>query len=296
MATLREIRRRISGVKSTQKLTKAMKMIAAAKLRRAQDNIISARPYAKKMNDLLRHLVTKVNTDLHPLLNQRESQKILLVLITGDRGLCGAFNTNVIKKTLELIDNKYKQNYLDKNLQLICIGKKGYPFFSKKNYQIFNQWLGVFQNLKFESAQDIVNCIKNAYIENKFDRVEIIYNEFKSVIQQRVIAEQFLPIPPEEYSGTEKHAKSQVDYIYEPNVKEIIDNLLHKHLNTQFWRILLESNAAEQGARMSAMDNANENAKELLDTLNRQYNKARQTSITTEILEITSGANALKGS
>ena len=294
MATLREIRRRISGIKSTQKLTKAMKMIAAAKLRRAQDNIISARPYARKMNDLLRHLVTKINTDLHPLLNQREPKKVLLVLITGDRGLCGAFNTNVIKKTLELIDTKYKQNYLENNLQLICIGKKGYPFFSKKNYPVFNQWLGVFQDLKFESAQDIVSGIKNAYVENKFDKVEIIYNEFKSVIQQRVIVEQFLPIPPEEYSSSEKYSKSQVDYIYEPNVAEIINNLLHKHLNTQFWRVLLESNAAEQGARMSAMDNANENAKELLDTLNMQYNKARQTSITTEILEITSGANALK--
>jgi F-type H+-transporting ATPase subunit gamma len=292
MATLREIKRRISGIKSTQKITKAMKMVATAKLRRAQDNIISARPYARKMNDLLRHLVTKIDPGLHPLLAQRKAENILLVVVTGDRGLCGAFNSNIIRKTIELIETKYKENYANGNLKLMCIGKKGQMLFSKRVYTILEDWVGIFNNLQFHHAQDIAKTIIDAYVETKFDLVEVIYNEFKSIIQQRIITEQFLPIPPEDYL-TQSKIKSKIDYIYEPNAPEIINNLIPKHLNIQMWRILLESNAAEQGARMSAMDNANENAKELIETLNLQYNKARQASITKEILEITSGANAL---
>jgi F-type H+-transporting ATPase subunit gamma len=294
MATLREIRRRILGIKSTQKITKAMKMVAAAKLRRAQDSIISARPYAKKMNELLRNVVKKIDPNLHPLLSHREQKNVLLVIVSSDRGLCGSFNSNILKKSIEILNTKYSQLLQENRVQLICIGRKGYQFFSKRDFPIFKQWIGIFSSLKFARAQEIAQSIKEAYESEKFDRVEIIYNEFKSIIQQRVVVEQFLPIPPAELIAKEKFSKSQIDYIYEPDVHTIVDTLIPKNLTTQIWRILLESNAAELGAKMAAMDNANENAKELLETLNLQMNKARQTSITKEILEITSGANALK--
>jgi F-type H+-transporting ATPase subunit gamma len=295
MATLRQIRRRILGVTSTQKITKAMKMVAAAKLRRAQDNIISARPYAKKMGELLGHMVKKIDPNLHPLLSQREPKNILLVIVSSDRGLCGSFNSNIIKKSLEIINTQYSQHFKEDRLKLILVGRKGFLFFSKRDYPIYKSWPGIFSNLNFSYAQEIAGAIKEAYESNKFDKVEIIYNEFKSIIQQRIIVEQFLPIPPSELASKSKYSKSTIDYVYEPNVNVIIDTLIPKNLNTQIWRILLESNAAELGAKMAAMDNANENAKELINTLNLQMNKARQSSITTEILEITSGANALKG-
>jgi F-type H+-transporting ATPase subunit gamma len=246
------------------------------------------------MNDLLRHLVKKIDPNLHPLLSKREEKNVLLVLVTSDRGLCGSFNSNLIKKTVELFRTQYAEHLKEDRLQMMCVGRKGFQFFSRREYPIMKSWTGIFPNPKYSVAQEIASAMKEAYQSNKFDKVVIIYNEFKSIIQQRVIVEQFLPIPPEELVTKEKYSKSMIDYIYEPDVNTIIDTLIPKNLNTQVWRILLESNAAELGAKMAAMDNANENAKELLETLNLQMNKARQTSITTEILEITSGANALK--
>ncbi|HEY9188832.1 MAG TPA: ATP synthase F1 subunit gamma [Ignavibacteria bacterium] len=294
MATLREIRGRIVGIKSTQKITQAMKMVAAAKLRRAQDNIISARPYAKKMDELTHNLITKVNPEYNPLLAERAVKRILIIVVTSDRGMCGAFNTNIIKKAVELIDNNYSELYKNNNIELLCIGKKGYQFFSKRNYTIYKSYINIFSRLDYSIAKDISNSLIESFISEKFDKIEVVYNEFKSVIQQNLLVEQLLPFEKPTIKKEEKHIKSLVDFIYEPNPKEIVNEIIPKHINTKIWRILLESYAAEEGSRMTAMDNANENAKEMISELNLQFNKARQASITTEILEIISGANALQ--
>ena len=296
MATLREIRRRIGGVKRTQKITKAMKMVAAAKLRRAQDAIISARPYARKMNEMLRHLVTKIDPEINPLLQTREVKRAAVVIVTSDRGLCGAFNSNIVKTSVDHINRNY--GHLVERLhafKLIVVGKKGFDFFNKKDFELHSKHVGIFQALDFNHARSIVQEITDGYLKGEFDKVELIYNEFKSVIQQRIVVEQLLPIPPEDTKETEDlRSLAQVEYIYEPSSAEIINALLPKHLNFQMWRILLESNAAEQGARMTAMDNATTNASELIRDLTLSYNKARQASITKELLEIVSGAEALK--
>ena len=294
MATLREIRGHIVGVKSTQKITQAMKMVAAAKVRRAQDNIISARPYANKLNELLTNLVKKVDSDFNPLLQKREVSKALIIVVTSDRGMCGGFNANILKKTIELIDTSYSELNKNGNLQLLCIGRKAFQFFSKRNYRIYKSYQNIFGKLNFSIAQEISKTVIDAFLSGEFDKIEVVYNEFKSLIQQKIKVEQFLPFIKEEELKVEKHIKSQIDFIYEPDPKAIIDEIIPKHLNTHIWKILLESNAAEEGARMTAMDNANENAKEMISHLNLQFNKARQASITTEILEIISGANALQ--
>lgn len=296
MATLREIRQRITSVKNTQKITKAMKMVAAAKLRRAQDAIVSTRPYARKLGELLRHLVTKVDPALNPLLTPREVRRIALVVVTADRGLCGAFNSNIMKTSVSQVKEKYQSYYeADHGLRLITVGKKGFDFFNKRDYELYSKHVGIFQNLGFNHARGIVNELTEGYLKGEFDLVGVIYNEFKSVIQQRIVVEQLLPIPPEETKpATDLKSLSQVEYIYEPSSAEIINALIPRHLNFQMWRILLESNAAEQGARMTAMNNATENAKELIRDLTLSYNKARQASITKELLEIVSGAEALK--
>lgn len=296
MATLREIRRRISGVKSTQKITKAMKMVAAAKLRRAQEAIVSTRPYARKLGDLLRHLVTKVDPKLNPLLTTREVKKVALIVVTADRGLCGAFNANIIKASVHHIREHY-EDLLDQphGLRVITVGKKGFDYFNKRDYELYSKHVGIFNSLDFDHARSIAAETTDGYLKGDFDKVEMIYNEFKSVIQQRIVVEQLLPIPPEEIEqkGSLK-ALSQVEYIYEPSSEEIINALIPRHINTQMWRVLLESNAAEQGARMTAMDNATTNATDLIRGLTLSYNKARQASITKELLEIVSGAEALK--
>jgi F-type H+-transporting ATPase subunit gamma len=292
MATLREIRRRISGVKSIQKITNAMKMVAAARLRRAQEGILSARPYAREIRRLIAHLVSELDPSLHPLLQTREVKNVLLVVVTSDRGLCGAFNANVIKAAVNHIR---QQNPDLQTVRVITIGRKGTEYFGKRDYQIHSRHTGIFQNLDFGKARGIMTDLTSGYLKEEFDRVEVIYNEFKNVLQQRIVIEQLLPIPPEELKAEEAHkVQSHVDYIYEPSIKEIVDALLPKHLNFQIWRILLESNAAALGAQMSAMDNATENAKELITDLTLSYNKARQASITKELLEIVAGAEALK--
>lgn len=297
MATLREIRRRISGIKSTQKITKAMKMVAAAKLRRAQEAIVSARPYARKMNELLRHLVAKVDPSVNPLFTQREIRKMVFVVVTSDRGLCGAFNSNIIKGAVLELQGKYG-TFLEgeHRIKLVTVGKKGFDYFNKRDYELYARHIGLFNNLEFNKARTIIGELTEGYLKGEFDKVVVIYNEFKSVIQQRIVVEQLIPIPPEEIKKDPRDMKSlsQVEYIYEPSSQEIIDALVPKHLNFQMWRILLESNAAEQGARMSAMDNATENAKDLIKDLTLSFNNARQAAITKELLEIVSGAEALK--
>jgi F-type H+-transporting ATPase subunit gamma len=296
VATLREIRRRVTSVKSTQKITKAMKMVAAAKLRRAQDALVSARPYACKMNELLRHLVTKVDLSIHPLLQEREVKRVVLVVVSGDRGMCGAFNGNIIKAAVDYLNTHYSNLLKEPDgVRIVTVGKKATDFFLKRNYNLYTKYIGLFGNLHIGHARTIIQQLIDDYLIGKFDKVEIIYNEFKSVIQQQIVVEQILPIPPEQIQKTKDiHALAQVDYIYEPSSIEIINVLLPKHLNFLMWHVLLESSTAEEGARMTAMNNATENAKELICDLTLSYNKARQASITKELLEIVSGAEALK--
>ncbi|MCL5031543.1 MAG: ATP synthase F1 subunit gamma [Bacteroidetes bacterium] len=291
MATLRDIKRRIKGVQSTQQITKAMKMVAAAKLRRAQDKIINARPYAREIFVMLSHLVTEFDISTNPYLKPREIKNCAVVVVTADRGLCGAFNSNIIKEAVRYINEELLPNNINANV--ICIGKKGTDFFTKRDFNIGYKKSGLFSSLRFESALEISNFLINNYLSGEFDKVVIIYNEFKSIIQQKIVLEQFLPIPINKKSEKEKQLIP--NYIFEPNQQSIFNYLLPKHLKAQMWRILLESNAAEFGAQMTAMDNATTNAKELIRTLQLKYNKERQAAITKEILEIVSGANALKG-
>lgn len=290
MATLREIRLRIKGVQNTQQITKAMKMVAAARLRRAQENVINARPYAAKISQMLGNLITEDDRLNNPYILKREVKNVLVVVVTADRGLCGAFNTNIIREANKYINDLREKENL--NVSVYNVGKKGFDFFSKREKELFDKKLGLFSGLKYEYALEITDKIVSGYLSGKYDKAVIIYNSFKSVISQKVTIEEFLPIPvPNKTEG-----ETGPDFIYEPDQKSIFNYLLPKHLKAQFWKILLDSNAAELGARMTAMDNATSNAKELIRTLKITYNKARQASITKEILEIVSGANALKGS
>jgi F-type H+-transporting ATPase subunit gamma len=294
--TLRTIKRRITGVKNTQKITKAMKMVAASKLRRAQNSLVATRPYARAMNDLFRHLVTKIDPSVHPLLQTRDVKRVLVLVVSGDRGMCGAFNSNIVKATVEFINTRYPELREEQHgIRLLTIGKKISDFCSKRGYNVYSRYDGIFGNLALGCARAIMKELISGYMQREFDKVEIIYNEFKSVIRQQIVIEQLLPILPENIQRTKDlRSHAQVDYIYEPTVGEIIAALLPRHLDFQLWRILLESSTAEEGARMTAMNNATENAKELIRDLTLSYNKARQAAITKELLEIVSGAEALK--
>ncbi len=289
MPTLKDIRVRIKGVKSTQQVTKAMKMVAAAKLRRAQERAVMARPYAKKLKEMLGSLSAKVDTSLNPLLSPRpEVNRVLVILVTADRGLCGAFNTNAIKLAHKIIHEDYAAIHSKGGVSLICAGSRGFDFYRKREYKIVKGYTAVFQHLDFSTAKEIADIASGMYLRGEVDRVVVAYNEFKSVLAPNLREEVILPIAPE---VSDKESSS--DYIYEPSPAAIVDVLVPKHLNTQIWRMMLESNAAEQAARMSAMDSATENAKELMRTLNISYNRARQAAITTELSEIVSGADAL---
>ena len=294
MATLRDIKRRIVGVKNTQQITKAMKMVAAARLRRAQENIINARPYSKKILEVLSHLLEIETNSGNPLFIQRNVENVAVVVVTSDKGLCGGFNMNAIKKVEELVSNELKDFYHNDKLHLYCIGKKGVDYFTKKNFKVEGSYPYIFTGLKFEFAVKMVGELKRKYLNGEFDKVIIVYNEFKSVIQQKIACEQFLPVKPFETGTGSKEAFAE--FIYEPDKSAIIEKLIPKHLNAMMWKVLLESYAAELGARMTAMDMATENAKELIKSLKLTFNKERQAAITKEILEIVSGANALKES
>ncbi|NOX88845.1 MAG: ATP synthase F1 subunit gamma [Calditrichaeota bacterium] len=289
MANLREIRKRISSVQSTQQITKAMKMVAAAKLRKAQENILAFRPYAYELRRLIAHL-SAMTEDVSqiPLMARRPVEKALLVVVTADRGLCGAFNSNIVRRASERL-----REYSDTEAELFLVGRKGVEFFHKRPVTVNGQKINFFNELNFNDAVELTDTILNIYREQQFDRVEFIYNEFKSAIQQNVIVEQFLPFVPDEEI---MKSPRQVDFLYEPDKATILNNVIPKHLHVQVWRILLESNAAEQGARMTAMENATDNAEEMIHQLTIFYNRKRQASITTEISEIVSGAEALKES
>lgn len=293
MATLREVRRRIAGVKTTQKITRAMKMVAAAKLRRSQTAAVSARPYARKMRELLQHLAVGVEAPSGSLFSVRPIGRIAIVVVTSDRGMCGAFNANLIKAVERHIAVNYAKDPGAKNVTLFCVGKKGADFFGKRQYNLSGRYIGVYNTLVFARAKEIVKEILDGYLRGQFDRVDVVYNEFKSIAQQRIMVERFLPIAPAAADDAGRDHAATTDYIYEPSRSAILEALVPKHLDFQIWRVLLESNAAEQGARMAAMENATENAEELVTTLQLQYNKARQASITRELLEIVSGAEAL---
>ena len=290
MATLRDIKLRIKGVKSTQQITKAMKMVAAAKLRRATESVLNARPYAKKISVLLSSLVIEDEKQANPLFADREVKNVAVVVVTADRGLCGAFNTNIIKEAVRYLEEEVKQKGL--NFQLYCLGKKGSDYFGRRNYNLVAAYPGIFSHINYTIAQKLVDEIIPKYLDGSIDKVIIIFNEFKSIIQQKIVVEQFLPIA----SGAQNENVRQesANYIDEPDQKAIFEYLIPKHLKGQMWRVLLESNASEFAARMTAMDNATTNAKELIRTLSLTYNSKRQAAITTEILEIVSGANALK--
>jgi F-type H+-transporting ATPase subunit gamma len=292
MATLRDIKRRIVGVKNTQKITRAMKMISAAKLRRAQSKIINARPYANKISEMLSNLATEEDMATNPFFMEREEKNVAVVVVTADRGLCGAFNNNIIKEAVRYINEDLNAEGL--NAFVYCVGKKNADYFSRRNYNVIEKDVGLFSSLDYSSALKITDKLVSGFNKETYDKVVIIYNEFISMIHQRIQVQQFLPIPV--LSSSEEKQVQQPNYLFEPDSGSIFNFLIPKHLKAQVWRSLLESNAAELGARMTAMDNATTNAQEMIRSLNLTYNKERQAAITKEILEIVSGANALKAS
>ena len=290
MPSLQSLRRKIAAVKNTQKITKAMKMVAAAKLKRSQDRILAARPYSHRLRDVIANLSRRVNRAAHPLLQKRQGRTIEILIVTSDRGLCGAFNANIIRKAVEFIRESEAANA---KITLGIVGRKGREYFRRRNWPIRQQWMGVFDRLTYEHGLEIGHDLIDRYTEGTFDRLYVIYNEFKSAIQQRVIVEQFFPIEALDQPG-ESPDRLGGGYLYEPDEDELLKALLPKHFQTQAYRILLESAAAEHGARMAAMDGASRNAAELIKKLTLYYNKTRQAAITKELMDIVGGAEALK--
>ncbi len=288
---LKEVRNRIKSVQSTQQITKAMKMVSAAKLRRAQDAIVQMRPYARKLQELLSNIVSSESEGGNPLAAERPVEKVLLIVITSDRGLAGAYNANVIKLAKQSIREKYSAQHAKGNVTIWSIGKKGYEHFVKNNYKVTDTHKDIFLNLTFENVQAASQAAVKAFRDKEFDAVEVVYSEFRNAATQRFVTEQFLPIPKSENAGTGVKA----DFIFDPNKEELIAELMPKILNTQLFKAVLDANASEHGARMTAMDKASENANELLRSLKISYNRARQAAITTELTEIVSGAAALQG-
>jgi F-type H+-transporting ATPase subunit gamma len=289
MATLREVRSRIGGVKKTQKITRAMKMVAAAKLRRRQNAVTAARPYARAMKDLLERL-SGFATGIE-LMTPREVKSVAIVIVSSDRGFCGAFNSNIMKAAVAQAAALRAGQPGGPALKLFCIGKKGVDFFGKRGYTLVGRHIGIYGSMKFGTAQQIAREIIEGYQQGAYDRVDLVFNEFKTVAQQRVVVDQFLPIPVPVSTGGKRPATG--NEIFEPGEQQILEALVPRHLNFMIWRALLESSASEEGARMAAMENATENAREMIETLQLQYNKARQAAITKELLEIVGGAEAL---
>jgi F-type H+-transporting ATPase subunit gamma len=289
---LKEVRNRIKSVQSTQQITKAMKMVSAAKLRRAQDAIIQMRPYARKLQELLSNIVSNSDGDVRmDLALERPIEKVLLIVITSDRGLAGAFNANVIKLTKLTILEKYQEQHRKGNVTIWNIGKKGYEHFIKGDYKADATHKDIFLNLKFETVQLASQAAMKAFEEKQFDVVEIVYSQFKNAATQKFEVERFLPIPRVE----KKAGVAKADFIFDPSQAILVEELMPKILNTQLYKAVLDSNASEHGARMTAMDKASENANEMLRGLKISYNRARQAAITTELTEIVSGAAALNG-
>jgi F-type H+-transporting ATPase subunit gamma len=284
MPSLLDIRRRIRSVKNTQQLTKAMKTVSAAKLRRAQERVLSARPYAEQLKRVLGNLTGRIENVTHPLLEVRPEQRILLLVVTADRGLCGAFNSNILR-----VATAFLRDHLEQTVSLATAGRKGRDFFRRRSIAIRSEFVNIFSKLDYGHARDISESIVQAYSDAEVDAVYIVYNEFKSVIQQRVVVEKLLPLSRADL----QEAAPTLDYIFEQPPQEIFDRLLPRYVEVQVYRALLESAASEHGARMASMDTASRNAGEMIDLLTLNMNRIRQAAITREIIEVVSGAGAL---
>ena len=297
MANLKEVRNRISSVQSTQQITKAMKMVSAAKLKRATNAIIQLRPYATKLKEILGNLSASLEGTSSPFIQEREPNKVLIVAVSSNRGLAGAFNMNVIKTTNNLIAEKYSEQLKKGNVSIVAIGKKTQDFYEKRNYNVIGNNNEVYSNLTFENVTKITEAIMAGFEKGEFDRVEVVYNRFRNAAVQILTTEQLLPLAKTE-EATPKVVKgiaANVDYILEPNQEEIVSQLIPKSIKIQLYKAVLDSHASEHGARMTSMDKATENAGDLLKNLKLAYNQARQAAITTELTEIVSGAAALNG-
>lgn len=292
---LKEVRIRIKSVQSTQQITKAMKMVSAAKLRRAQDAIVQMRPYTKKLQEILGNIISNSEGDSSSikLAAERPIEKVLLIVVTSDRGLCGAYNANIIKLAISTIDEQYAEQLKNGNVTIWGIGKKGTEYFQRKGFNVNDEFRDSFLQLNFNHIKGIAEKAVKAFENNEFDAIELVYSEFRNAASQQFIAERFLPIPKTPLKQGQKAANAE--FIFEPAKEVLIEELMPKILNSQLYKALLDANASEHGARMTAMDKASENANELLKSLKISYNRARQAAITTELTEIVSGAAALQG-
>ena len=297
MANLKEVRNRIASVQSTQQITKAMKMVSAAKLKRATNAIIALRPYATKLKEILGNLSASLEGSSSPFIQEREPNKVLIVTVSSNRGLAGAFNMNVIKAANNLIAEKYSEQLKNGNVSIISIGKKTQDFYEKRKYNVIGNNNEIFSDLTFENVTKITDAIMAGFVKCEFDKVEVVYNRFRNAAVQFITTEQLLPLPKTEPVTETKADKktTNVDYILEPSQEEIVEQLIPKSIKIQLYKAVLDSHASEHGARMTSMDKATENAGELLKALKLSYNQARQAAITTELTEIVSGAAALEG-
>ncbi|HEY3309203.1 MAG TPA: ATP synthase F1 subunit gamma [Desulfuromonadaceae bacterium] len=288
MASLKSIKKRIVSVKNTRQITKAMKMVSAAKLRRAQENVVAARPYAKKLGEVLQSLSANLEGDLHPLLEKREAKKLLLIVLTSDRGLCGGFNTNLCKAADRYIKERsgsYEQ------ISVMTVGRKGNEFL-RSRYNVYKNFSNILAKPNYQVAAMLAQEVIDGFVAGEYDQVELLYNSFRTVMTQDITFQQMLPVVPEEVGTSDE---TPVEFIYEPSVGELLAEILPKNIEVQIFKAMLETVAGEHGARMTAMDSASKNANEMIGKLTLQYNRARQAAITTELMEIISGSESIKG-
>jgi F-type H+-transporting ATPase subunit gamma len=288
MASLKSIKKRIVSVKNTRQITKAMKMVSAAKLRRAQENVVAARPYAQKMGEVLQSLAGNLEGDLHPLLEKRDAKKLLLIVVTSDRGLCGGFNSNLCKAGERYIKEKQAEF---EQISIMTVGRKGYEFL-KNRHTVYKNFSNILSKPNYQTAAMLAQDVIEGYLTEEYDQVVMLFNSFRTVMTQDITFQQLLPIVPEEKATVDEVG---VEFIYEPSVSELLTEILPKNIEVQIFKAMLESVAGEHGARMTAMDSASKNASEMIGKLTLQYNRARQAAITTELMEIISGAESIKG-
>ena len=288
MASLKSIKKRIVSVKNTRQITKAMKMVSAAKLRRAQENVVAARPYAQKMGEVLQSLAGNLEGDLHPLLQKRDAKKLLLIVVTSDRGLCGGFNSNLCKAGERYIKEKQAEF---EQISIMTVGRKGYEFV-KNRHTVYKNFANMLAKPNYQAAAMLAQEVIEGYLAEEYDQVVMLFNSFRTVMSQDITFQQLLPIVPEEKTTADE---AGVEYIYEPSVDDLLTEILPKNIEVQIFKAMLESVAGEHGARMTAMDSASKNASEMIGKLTLQYNRARQAAITTELMEIISGAESIKG-
>lgn len=291
MAGLKDIRNRIASVRSTRQITSAMKMVAAAKLKRAQNMVTQIRPYSEKLTEVLQEVSSGLDKNHKNIfINDNESKTVLIVLMASNRGLCGAFNTNICKKAISHVEENYAEQAKEGKVKFYCIGKKAIDYIRKSNYEIYKTEIGIYDDLTYSNANKISESLMEIFANEEFERIDLVYNSFKNAAVHEQIVERFLPMTLEVEEKT-----NPSEYIFEPEINKILDEMLPKALKIQFFKTILETNAAEQGARMTAMHQATDNATEMIKELTLMYNKARQAAITNELIEITSGAEALKG-